>query len=67
MCTGVACEAAGAQRLIDAVDIAPEKLGRIDCQFLCSLAPVCTDHHGKILGRLTADRVRAFFMEDIGD
>ena len=67
MCTGVACEAAGAQRMIDAADIPPEKLGRTDCQFLCSLAPVCTDHHGKIFGRLTADRVKAFFVEEVGD
>ena len=67
MCTGVACEAAGAQRMIDAADIPTEKLGRTDCQFLCSLAPVCTDHHGKIFGRLTADRVKAFFVEEVGD
>lgn len=66
MCTGVACEAAGAQRIMDAVEIAPERFGRTDCQFLCSLAPVCTNHHGKILGRLTENRVRAIFVEDVG-
>jgi hypothetical protein len=51
---------------MDAVEIAPERFGRTDCQFLCSLAPVCTNHHGKILGRLTENRVKAIFVEDVG-
>ena len=67
VCTGVACDAAGAQRIIDAIEIVPGKFGRTDCQFLCSLAPICTDHRGKILGRLTENRARALFLEDSGD
>ena len=50
MCTGVACEAAGAQRIMDAVEIAPERFGRADCQFLCSLARYARITTGKSSG-----------------
>ena len=54
VCTGVACDLAGANALIEAVPGA----ARIDCQFLCALAPVVTDEHEQLFGRVTADDLR---------
>jgi len=58
ICTGVACDLAGAEALLDA---APERARRIDCQFLCALAPVAVDPHERLRGRVTvaslADRL----------
>ena len=50
VCTGVACDLAGAAGLLQAVPNA----ARIDCQFLCALAPVVTDDHEQLFGRVTA-------------
>ncbi len=54
VCTGVACDLAGARDLIEA---APAALG-IDCQFLCALAPVVVDEHEQLFGRVTANEFR---------
>lgn len=54
VCTGVACDLAGARDLIDA---APDVAG-IDCQFLCALAPVAVDEHERLFGRVTAAELR---------
>lgn len=56
VCTGVACDLAGAEALLDA---APESTSRVDCQFLCALAPVVADPHERLLGRVTAEGLRA--------
>lgn len=54
VCTGVACDLAGAEALLEAAPTA----ARIDCQFLCALAPVVTDEHERLFGRVTADELR---------
>jgi NADH:ubiquinone oxidoreductase subunit E len=54
ICTGVACDLAGAASLLKA---APDA-ARIDCQFLCALAPVVTDEHEQLFGRVSADELR---------
>jgi len=54
VCTGVACDLAGAAALLEA---APNTAG-IDCQFLCALAPVVADEHERLSGRVTADDLR---------
>jgi len=55
VCTGVACDLAGASELIEA---APDHVARADCQFLCALAPVVADEHEQLYGRVTADEFR---------
>ena len=56
ICTGVACDLAGAEVLLDAL---PEgRTVRVDCQFLCALAPVVADEHEHLYGRVTADALR---------
>lgn len=56
VCTGVACDLAGAEDLLLS---SPECTVRIDCQFLCALAPVVVDPLERLLGRLTEDTLRA--------
>ncbi|RLT42904.1 MAG: hypothetical protein DWI58_05545 [Chloroflexi bacterium] len=56
VCTGVACDLAGAEDLLLS---SPECTVRIDCQFLCALAPVVVDPRERLLGRLTEDTLRA--------
>lgn len=56
VCTGVACDLAGAEALFDA---APECTSRIDCQFLCALAPVVAGPGERLLGRVTPEELRA--------
>ncbi len=56
VCTGVACDLAGAAALLAA---APERTAGVDCQFLCALAPVVVDEHERLHGRLTPDELRA--------
>jgi NADH:ubiquinone oxidoreductase subunit E len=51
VCTGIACDLAGASALIEG---APNAAG-IDCQFLCALAPVAVDEHERLHGRVTAE------------
>ena len=51
VCTGIACDLAGASALIEG---APNVAG-IDCQFLCALAPVAVDEHERLHGRVTAE------------
>jgi NADH:ubiquinone oxidoreductase subunit E len=55
VCTGVACDLAGASKLIEA---APDHVTRADCQFLCALAPVVSDEHERLYGRVNADEFR---------
>ncbi len=55
VCTGVSCDLAGADALLEA---SPECTARIDCQFLCALAPVVADPHERLLGRMTPDSLR---------
>jgi len=55
VCTGVACDLAGADALLDA---APARARRTDCQFLCALAPVVVDPRERLYGRVTADEFR---------
>jgi NADH:ubiquinone oxidoreductase subunit E len=50
VCTGVACDLAGAGALLDAE---PDRTDRVDCQFLCALAPVVVDDGERLHGRLT--------------
>jgi NADH-quinone oxidoreductase subunit E len=50
VCTGVACDMAGAPALLDA---AAGHGKRIDCQFLCALAPVVHDDQERLYGRVT--------------
>lgn len=50
ICTGVACDIAGAPALLDA---AAGHAKRIDCQFLCALAPVVHDDQERLFGRVT--------------
>ena len=58
VCTGVACDLAGAPALLDALAAAlPGRVQRIDCQFLCPLAPVAVDDAERLHGRVTAERV----------
>ena len=54
VCTGVACDLAGASALLEAV---PGAAG-IDCQFLCALAPVAADEHEQLFGRVSAEELR---------
>ena len=54
VCTGVACDLAGAPALLEAAPTA----ARIDCQFLCALAPVVADEHEHLFGRVSADELR---------
>jgi NADH:ubiquinone oxidoreductase subunit E len=54
VCTGVACDLAGAGGLLEAV---PSAAGT-DCQFLCALAPVAVDEHERLFGRVSADELR---------
>ncbi len=56
VCTGVACDLAGAPALLAA---APDRTARVDCQFLCALAPVVVDEHERLHGRMTPDDLRA--------
>ena len=56
VCTGVACDLAGAEDLLQS---SPECTVRTDCQFLCALAPVVVDPRERLLGRLTEDTLRA--------
>lgn len=56
VCTGVSCDLAGATALLEA---SPESTGRIDCQFLCALAPVVVDPHERLHGRMTPDGLGA--------
>jgi NADH:ubiquinone oxidoreductase subunit E len=55
ICTGVACDLAGSAELIE---VAPDRVARADCQFLCALAPVVADEHEQLHGRVTADDFR---------
>jgi formate dehydrogenase beta subunit len=55
VCTGVSCDLAGADALLAA---SPERTARIDCQFLCALAPVVADPRERLLGRMTPDSLR---------
>jgi NADH:ubiquinone oxidoreductase subunit E len=55
VCTGVACDLAGASALLAAVDRAQ----RIDCQFLCALAPVVVDAGERLYGRVQPEDLRA--------
>ena len=55
VCTGVACDLAGADDLLSSF---PECTLRIDCQFLCALAPVVVDPHERLVGRVTEDTFR---------
>ncbi|MBM3141279.1 MAG: hypothetical protein FJZ92_14005 [Chloroflexi bacterium] len=56
VCTGVSCDLAGAAALLEA---APERTARIDCQFLCALAPVVVDARERLFGRMTPEALRA--------
>lgn len=56
VCTGVACDLAGAPALLDA---AAGHARRIDCQFLCALAPVVHDDQERLYGRVTATDLAA--------
>ena len=56
ICTGVACDLAGAEALLGS---APERARRTDCQFLCALAPVAVDPQERLHGRVTVDGLRA--------
>lgn len=56
VCTGVACDLAGAEALIES---APDGMRRTDCQFLCALAPVVVDPQERLHGRVTQDGLRA--------
>ena len=56
VCMGVSCDLAGASALLTAL---PERTARIDCQFLCPLAPVVVDEHERLYGRVTPDSLRA--------
>ncbi|MEX2032184.1 MAG: NAD(P)H-dependent oxidoreductase subunit E [Dehalococcoidia bacterium] len=51
VCTGIACDMAGAPSLIEA---APGRTRAIDCQFLCALAPVVHDDQERLYGRVSA-------------
>ena len=54
VCTGVACDLAGAGALLEAT---PDAVG-VDCQFLCALAPVAADEHEQLFGRVSAEELR---------
>jgi NADH:ubiquinone oxidoreductase subunit E len=54
VCTGVACNLAGAPALLEADPTA----ATIDCQFLCALAPIVVDEHEHLFGRVTPDELR---------
>jgi len=56
VCTGVACDMAGANSLLSAI---PGRARRIDCQFLCALAPVVHDDQERLYGRVTPDELKA--------
>jgi NADH:ubiquinone oxidoreductase subunit E len=66
VCTGVACDLAGADALLEA---APGQAQRIDCQFLCALAPVVVDAAEQLYGRVTpddlAERARTSVFEGV--
>lgn len=56
VCTGVACDLAGAEALIESADGHARRAG---CQFLCALAPVVVDPQERLHGRVTPDDLRA--------
>ncbi|MDA0271543.1 MAG: hypothetical protein DWG83_01215 [Chloroflexi bacterium] len=56
VCTGVACDLAGSEALIAAL---PDRARRIDCQFLCALAPVVHDDAERLYGRVSPNDLRA--------
>jgi NADH-quinone oxidoreductase subunit E len=56
ICTGVACDLAGSEALIAAL---LDRARRIDCQFLCALAPVVHDDAERLYGRVSPDDLRA--------
>ncbi len=56
VCLGTACDLAGGAELLAAAE---GRAQRIDCQFLCALAPVVADPHERLLGRVTAAQLRA--------
>lgn len=60
ICTGVACDLAGAEALLDS---APERARRIDCQFLCALAPVVVDPRERLHGRVTPEALHAYLAD----
>lgn len=60
ICTGVACDLAGAEALLNS---APGRARRIDCQFLCALAPVAVDPQERLHGRVTAAALAAGLAE----
>ena len=67
ICTGVACDLAGARALLAAVSAAlPGCAGSTDCQFLCALAPVAVDDAERLHGRVTAERVVALARAEAG-
>ena len=54
VCIGIACQLAGADTLLDQVSNAD----RIDCQFLCALAPVVCDEDEQLFGRVSVEEFR---------
>jgi len=60
VCTGVACDMAGAGALLEAT---PDRTRAIDCQFLCALAPVVHDDAERLYGRVTAEDLQARLAE----
>lgn len=62
VCTGVACDLAGAEGLLAAV----ERAQRVDCQFLCALAPVVVDPAERLYGRVQPEDFRARAFEGNG-
>ncbi len=58
VCTGVACDLAGARALLTAVSgVSGAYIRPTDCQFLCALAPVVVDDAECLYGRVTAERI----------
>lgn len=56
VCTGVACDLAGAASLREALAARlPGRVHATDCQFLCALAPVAVDPAGRLRGRMAPD------------
>ncbi len=56
VCTGVACQQAGADALVDALG---ERAAPTACRFLCSLAPVIERHDGALSGRVSVEALAA--------
>tara|TARA_Y100000588_G_scaffold343314_1_gene388747 strand:+ start:308 stop:739 length:432 start_codon:yes stop_codon:yes gene_type:complete len=54
VCTGIACNLAGADKLLDQIP----NTARIDCQFLCALAPVICDEDEQLFGRVSVEEFR---------